>query len=473
MVTCALALSIKDFVVAEKSLLELKKFDGMTRSTDYYSLLTCFAILQGNLTQARNNICKAIHLYPASLPFWNKLNQVLTLNSADAAASMDTLILSNLSRNLSPSSAFFETQPSIGNANKPFLSYGAPYSSLLKKDFSAQRFIELARSNLIFGKDGAAFNSKTAVMDTLNAVYRCIHQNPNHQDAYFLLGLALHSKAVLWREQQAWRAAEAAFSLAIRKFDGDSRDSAALVHLECGLSDSILGQTENPRTKDAFAAAERARTRAGKDSKNLAIAMRQVARCHASAGDKDKALKSYKECLRVNASDALTWMELAQYYESQGQLEAAEATLKKISAHLQSSQDPNVPSAQHFAVLIRLAKLLYDQRRFKEALEPADQALSIYPDNAQALFMKGLLVFKSNGELAFAEENLQRSLTLDPSSPNSNYYLGLVHFQFQDYQVAESDFLYEKDINPSEAVNYQLERIAKLLNREPEKKEVP
>jgi len=206
-VTCALAISIGDFNLAQNSLNQLRKLEGSQHDVDIYLLYSQFHLLQGNFQQAQNQLCKALHLFPTKLHLWNKLSEIILRNYSD------TLILANISRVLG--SPMCQKQPS--QPPEYLLSSGRKYSDLLSNERTLIRLNHLTYSHLLFGKLSPSLPTKTSLLEAKSYVQSAIHSNPMDSKSFYLLALSTYAYAIYSKRFSDWKAAKRSVEIALSK----------------------------------------------------------------------------------------------------------------------------------------------------------------------------------------------------------------------------------------------------------------
>lgn len=87
-------------------------------------------------------------------------------------------------------------------------------------------------------------------------------------------------------------------------------------------------------------------------------------------------------------------------------------------------------------VLLTQATLAYDDRDYDRARQLLDRVLLAEPNNARALYYKGL-VFLAEKKPELAVQALEKSHSIDPRNLFTRYQLGATHFILKDYDKAD------------------------------------
>jgi tetratricopeptide (TPR) repeat protein len=142
-----------------------------------------------------------------------------------------------------------------------------------------------------------------------------------------------------------------------------------------------------------------------------------IANFYNKTNQASKAIDYYKAILQANASDntALKGLTLIYFFE-----DSLEIALE--SAKAWNEQHPTAEEALYYYGLC-----LHGLGDIKGALAIYDQALKINPYNDQ-VFTAIALAFKESNNLALAEINLHKALSIDSYNPNSLYHLGIIEY---------------------------------------------
>ncbi|GIY13968.1 protein O-mannosyl-transferase TMTC3 [Caerostris darwini] len=106
-------------------------------------------------------------------------------------------------------------------------------------------------------------------------------------------------------------------------------------------------------------------------------------------------------------------------------------------------KDPNSREA-----LFNLALLLSEQHRQAEAVFSLDQLLQYYPDHISGLLLLADINVNYFKDLDAAEKCYKRVLKIDPANQKALHNLCVLHFQRQDYEVAERCFVHTLTLYP-------------------------
>jgi tetratricopeptide (TPR) repeat protein len=101
-------------------------------------------------------------------------------------------------------------------------------------------------------------------------------------------------------------------------------------------------------------------------------------------------------------------------------------------------------------ILLERAIGAYELNRYPMALDLIQQTLALNPDEAEAHFYRGRILFRQN-KLKQAEESFQTAIACDP---DDSFYLGYLAFMYsqmpEKQKQAESTYLQSLSINPFE-----------------------
>ena len=93
---------------------------------------------------------------------------------------------------------------------------------------------------------------------------------------------------------------------------------------------------------------------------------------------------------------------------------------------------------------------LKDEKRFKEALDYANRAIALKPDQPDFLDTRGM-IYLIDGQPKLALEDLQRAVAIDPSSPSKLFHLAQAYLANNDKEKAKQslDAAKAKGFTPS------------------------
>ena len=129
-----------------------------------------------------------------------------------------------------------------------------------------------------------------------------------------------------------------------------------------------------------------------------------------------KACELFRQAISIAPHSAQSHSNLGNAQRELGQVELAEASLKKAI-----ELDPDYVSAHH-----NLGKLYSDLGELKQAAEHYRKAMSLEPDNASSQVGLGS-VFALQGDIDQAEDCFQQALKVDPKMAQAHFNLSLIH----------------------------------------------
>ncbi len=144
----------------------------------------------------------------------------------------------------------------------------------------------------------------------------------------------------------------------------------------------------------------------------------------------DVAMNCFSKALELDDKNINTWFNLATFYESQGNIDQSLAILKKA-----------LDAQKHPDLVERYAQLLARKKRYQEAIEAADEALSNAPKHQglartklKVLFMAG----KYNDCLEYIEEIERDNVFTMNLRKEMLEIKEQVHFHLQQYDLCLS-----------------------------------
>jgi Flp pilus assembly protein TadD len=121
--------------------------------------------------------------------------------------------------------------------------------------------------------------------------------------------------------------------------------------------------------------------------------------------------------------------------------------------------DPKWPEPYY-----NLAVSSYLQQNYPAAIARLEEAISLNPQCARCLFLRGLSYF-NRGESVPAKSDLERAVVLEPKSARFRTHLSVVFFQSGQLAAAESGFRMAISLDPNYGLPYY--QLGKLLARTP------
>jgi tetratricopeptide (TPR) repeat protein len=315
----------------------------------------------------------------------------------------------------------------------------------------------------------------------------CVHQDPTRPTAWRQFAAAAHSRAIVTAFERgvdspaAQRALSSALLLLLETLpalsgveDAQARIARVAVAVEC-----LVLRARG----DDLARAERLMESELKGAGG--VTHRLAARLSLRRGDRATAVARYREAALAAAAaapragemrvvsvleplserGAWVWMELAAVLSTEGDTEGARSALEQAVRAAESA-------SCRTAALVRLAKLQYFTRQYRQGEEAVQAALALSPHDPVCLFVMGLFHRKAK-RWADAVQCFERALqctvdaplvsTTRPRVPLANLQLALCHGKQKDMDVAvaEEDLLFELEVSPRlPAAHYQLALLA-------------
>ncbi len=247
----------------------------------------------------------------------------------------------------------------------------------------------------------------------------------------------------------------------VLNFDPNNVDAIHLLgvlDLQAGQNEAALKQLEraaklNPNAVNILSNLGTAQRRAGLTDAALATYQRAISidKNHAESyhnlgvllrrqSRKEDALKCFKKAVELRPSYAEAIRNVAEL-EMQGD---------DWQASLANTQEAVKQDPQDLQKQLRLAECSMKARRYEDAIEAFDTALTIEKDQITALNGKGLAL-KSLGRLAEAEVTLKRALEVDATSFPAICNLGTVYQALKRFDEAKKQYRQALKIKPDSA----------------------
>ncbi len=228
-------------------------------------------------------------------------------------------------------------------------------------------------------------------------------------------------------------------SLAGKRYMGDSDVGTIILHRLANVEGLTVSATSALAPKDAKKAYEHG-MEAVKKSKP------------------DDAQKDFEKAVEVYPKYATAWFELGRVYQQRDHLDKArEAYNQAIAA-----------DAKYVSPYERLYMLAVNEQKWQEVAELTDKVLHLNPyDFPSAYYFNGIANLQLN-KLDAAEKSAREAVKLDArhENPRTNYILGIILAQKQDYAAAaECLRAYLKDVpqgKDSDKVRAQLAELEKV-----------
>jgi TolB-like protein/Flp pilus assembly protein TadD len=169
----------------------------------------------------------------------------------------------------------------------------------------------------------------------------------------------------------------------------------------------------------------------------------------ASKPDFDKAMRDYRLALREDPGFALAWarLSIAASWEASSNTDHANLAKLKKTAGEAANQALQLAPKSAAAHLADGWYQLYFLRDRKAAATAFRVALSLQPNNAQALFTIGVIK-EETGESAESVRYLREAVSLDPRNTDYLVELAGVEDQRHNYAAAEKSALLAAQIDP-------------------------
>lgn len=179
----------------------------------------------------------------------------------------------------------------------------------------------------------------------------------------------------------------------------------------CGLSGCVT-TIENPKPK--------------RDKHEALEANIKLGMTYLQQDKREGAMRSFTKALALDKKSAEAYLGLGLLHQMNGELEEAEANFKKA---LRNRADFSRASIE-----FSYGRLLYDQKRLKEAKKMFESAGSdyAYPGRAEALLNAGLCALKL-GDAVRAKAAFEHSLNLNDRLSQASLELADVAFSERDY----------------------------------------
>ena len=106
----------------------------------------------------------------------------------------------------------------------------------------------------------------------------------------------------------------------------------------------------------------------------------------------------------------------------------------------------------------RLAQVQIEQGKTLQAMESADKALKLDPENAEAHYLLGYIHYQQT-EYKPAEKEFRKALKLNPYYTDAHNHLGLVYRETKEYDKALSEFqaaLNDKSYKTPESIHLNI-----------------
>jgi tetratricopeptide (TPR) repeat protein len=159
--------------------------------------------------------------------------------------------------------------------------------------------------------------------------------------------------------------------------------------------------------------------------------------------DPVKAEDPLKENIELNLNNSNAYMELGQFYNTQGKFKEAEEALKK-AIELNPSSDSVYSSLGH----------LYNfHGKFKEAEQAFRKALELDSNNGSTYVGLGDCYIKQE-RIKEAEEAFKKAITLEPFNTDAYFKLGSMYLEQGKYILAEEAFKKAIEADPAREKAY-------------------
>ena len=153
--------------------------------------------------------------------------------------------------------------------------------------------------------------------------------------------------------------------------------------------------------------------------------------------DTEAAIEALQQALAMQPKATKLYSNLAQLYQSQGQLEAAEAAREKSGSGKLTTSDPWLSEVtmdlKGYNQFVAKAQVYMDKGDYKTALKWANMAASDRPDGFTIQMLLGVLKVRLN-QPDQALQNFRQAHLQRPDDFKVNLNLGTVYKQQGEYQ---------------------------------------
>ena len=130
-----------------------------------------------------------------------------------------------------------------------------------------------------------------------------------------------------------------------------------------------------------------------------------LGRCYFHLKDFLTCQKFYQKANKLNTTNAMYWLRLAEVNLQLKKLDVAERHVKNCQ-----EINPNLPDAYYL-----LAAISFEKRKYRIAIVECDKALKLFPEHKNSLELKGIVLTVLN-QLDEAEEINKNALNINPNS---------------------------------------------------------
>jgi len=428
----------------------------------------------------------------------------LPTSASFATATASATAADGLARSASASAANSASASAGQDYSRAFQNYHAPKAAAPRRQthtyLSQSRLHSLVAScYLRVGRSPTqpSLSSLDCVELAQKQLRKSMMIDPSSGETYFLWAMACHARASLTTQFSDWMQAHRAWdrflSLGATSVSSASTPSSApastalsgagslteRVSAMVARSDCLL-LVQPARVDEALVAAKLAVQEAGQERTCRALAFGQVGRCLLRSGRYAEAAVMFRKSIQEDSSPVWMWLELAELYESSELDTAAELTYQEASRFLSKTKHA-IPDRIH--LLLRYTLLELRRGNHAKGLAAIDQVFKLQQHQATldpsssgkpsstTYFLHALLLQaqlqgspaaeRPRGEdlkrlLGTIELNLEQAIKQDTRQPFYNLHLSQIHLEQKKLPEAESDCLYELEMNPNAPAWYQL-----------------
>lgn len=153
----------------------------------------------------------------------------------------------------------------------------------------------------------------------------------------------------------------------------------------------------------------------------------------------DEAMKHFETCKVIDPTRPDAHRNVAFVAMRSGDVELAKKNYREVL-----ELDP-----KDTKVMLQLGALLYEEKKYEEAIDLMDKIIAIEPTNLEAISQKAF-AFDSMGESEKAFEAYSSALEQNPDSPDLIFNLGRLYYMRDDFTSAIEQFKNVLNISPDD-----------------------